>query len=122
MRGYECVEFDEEDGPEGSEMVHSGKRLGIKVVLAGGKLTVVLCSQKTDSTGGASPGPGGPGFVIPGALHVAWPWCRPLLIPGEWAWGPRSSPSRPPLALAHRSVPALPCPWEEVEWTRAVEA
>lgn len=43
------------DGPEVSEMVQSGKRLGIGVVVAGGKLTV--------------------GFVLPGdGLHR---WCRP---------------------------------------------
>lgn len=86
--------------------------------MAGG----VLCSQETDSACGAAPSPGGPGFVVPGALHVAWPWRHPLLIPGEWPWGPGSRPPCPPLALAHRSVPALPCPREEVEWTRVVEA
>lgn len=103
-------------------MVQSGKSLGTGVALTRGKLTMGPVLQETDSAGGAAPGPGGPGLVIPGALHVAWPRCCPLFIPGEWAWGPSSRPPCPPLALTHRFVLTLPCQWEDVERTRTVGA
>lgn len=90
-------------GIEGSEMVQSGKS-----VVTGGKLTVGSCSQETDPAGGAALGAGRSGFHVPGALDVAWPWRRPLLIPGERPRRPGSRPPCPPLALAHRSVMALP--------------
>ena len=83
-------------------MVQSGKS-----VVTGGKLTVGSCSQETDPAGGAALGAGRSGFHVPGALDVAWPWRRPLLIPGE---RPRRPGSRPP------------CPWEEVCGTRTVGA
>lgn len=88
-----------------------------KEAWARGRDNGVLCSQETSFTSGAAPSPGGPRFVIQGAVHFAWPRRHPLFLPGEW---PRRPGSRPPcpylaLALALRSVPALSCPWEEGE-------
>ncbi|KAB1275044.1 Coiled-coil domain-containing protein 61 [Camelus dromedarius] len=58
--------------------------------------------EEADSAGGAAFSPGGSGFDVSGALHVAWPWRRPVLIPGECPRGPGSRPPCPPLALAYR--------------------
>lgn len=105
-------------------MGKSEKRTGKGVVTARGRRTVRPdpCSQETDSASGAAPSPGGPGFVVPRALHVPWPRCRPLLIPRQWPRGPGSRPPCLPLALTHRSLPALRCPWEGMGRTGAVEA
>lgn len=47
-----------------------------------------LCPQETDSASAAAPGAGGSGFIVAGALHIAWSRCDPLFFPGEWPGGP----------------------------------
>ncbi|XP_011734325.2 centrosomal protein CCDC61 isoform X12 [Macaca nemestrina] len=107
-RGQDCRRLAKEPGPSRPSPLlaaRGGEGIGTEPARPAedaDQRAGIVQEGEADSAGAAVPGAGGPGLIVPGALHVARPRRRALLIPGERPRKPGSGPPCAPLALAHR--------------------
>ncbi|XP_055225759.1 centrosomal protein CCDC61 isoform X6 [Gorilla gorilla gorilla] len=107
-RGQDCRRLAKEPGPPRPSPLpaaRGGEGIGAEPARPAedaDQRAGIVQEREADSAGAAAPDAGGPGLIVPGALHVARPRRRALLIPGERPREPGSGPPCAPLALAHR--------------------